>query len=88
MNVALDRGLVHSTNRDAMRRIRAAARRGWSCRLPAGTVMVIAADLDAWRARGLDPGAERRIRLAGAGCCGVRLSVDECRDIVRAEAAR
>ena len=84
MKVALDPALVDGTNRDALRRIRAAARRGWSCRLPSGSVMVIAADLDAWRERGLDAGAERRIRHAGADARGVRLTVEECRDIVAA----
>ena len=84
MKVAISPTVVDNVTRDALRRIRAAARRGWSCRLPSGSVMVIAAGVDAWRERGLDAGAERRILRADAGRRGVRLTVEECRGIVAA----
>ena len=86
MKVAIAPAVVESTNCDALRRIRAAARRGWRCRLRAGHVLVIAADIAAWRERGLGGYAERRIRLAADARCGVRLSAEECRDIVEAAA--
>ena len=86
MNVVIDPAVAAATNRDALRRIRIAARRGIACRLTAGHVMIIAADLDAWRGHGLDTLAEQRIRRADADFRGARLTAGECRDIVAGDA--
>lgn len=82
MTVTLAPALVDSTNRDTLRRIRAAWMRGWTCRLPAGFVTVMAADIDAWRGRGLTERAATRVTRAASDRRGVRLSPYECRRIV------
>lgn len=81
MKVAIAAAVVGSVTSDALRRIRGAARRGRLCQLGAGHVMVIAADVAAWRKRGLGMPGERRIRIAADAGRGARLSADECRGI-------
>lgn len=64
------------------RRLEAARREGWKLRLRHDDCREIAADLDAWRARGLPPSAAKRIERAaaiylGTASPGARLSVEE-----------
>ena len=66
---------------EALRRIRCAARRGWSCRLRLCHVLAIAARLDDWLAGGLRGAGASRIRRARLELRGARLTAGECRDI-------
>ena len=68
--------------RDALRRIRAAARRGWGCRLRFPHVAaIVRAEREWWETMGLDGAAMVRITAAHRDLRGVRLTVDECRAV-------
>ena len=72
------------TERDALARIRKCARRGWSCRLRYHHVAALYDAREWWLTMGLPGPAAVRIRAAHRDVRGVRLTVDECRDVVEA----
>ena len=88
MKLTLLDGACTEVERDALRRIRSAARRGWSCRLKVYHAAAILHRVDEWAARGLRGAAAVRIRAAHRDMRGVRLTVDECRDITITECSR